>query len=151
MIFIFANMKTRREKNRTLAAAALGKHQSVFVAGADGMGSESQNGLQCTAARRSSLWWFRTTNQRQRNAARHILEWIGLCCASVSPVVRSAPVCLPSARITQPVQWGQASQHPGQEHRARARPRAHLGDLGSASAPMVSRGKINHHILSARK
>ena len=62
MIFIFAIMKTRREKNRSTAAAALGKNESVFVAGAAGVAGESQIVVQCTPARRSKFWWFRMAN-----------------------------------------------------------------------------------------
>ena len=75
----------------------------------------------------------------QRDATR-----FGTVCAVqcvASPVLRNAPVCLPTGKMSQPMQWSQVVDHTGHPDRAAARMRGHLGNLGSASAPMVEPGE----------
>ena len=116
----------------------------------DGVASKSQNGLQGTAARRSSFWRCSTANPPQRNAARRILEWIWICSASASPESGMHQNALKWEEISLPMQWGQVVEYTGHPHRARARMCGDLGNLGSAfQRPWKSWGKINHHILSA--
>ena len=52
-----------------------------------------------------------------------------------SPVLRNAPVPLPTGKMSQPMQWSQVVHHTGHPDRAAARMRGHLGNLGSTSAP----------------
>ena len=141
MIFIFAIMKTRREKNRSTAAAALGKHESVIVAVQNGVARESQNGLQGTPMRRSSFWRCRTANQRQRNAARRILEPFLVCSALASPDAGMHQYAFQVEELSVPVQWSQVVDHIGHPDRAAARMCGHLGNLASSSAPMVEPGE----------
>ena len=144
MIFIFAIMKTRGEKidlqllQRSSSVAANLKVSPSQVP--DGVASKSQIGFQCTSARRSTFWWFSAANQCQRNTARRILEQFVLCSAFASADSGMQQNAFQLEDWSVPVQWGQVVEHTGHQHRARARLCGDLGDLGSASAPMVEPG-----------
>ena len=100
----------------------------------DGVASKSQNGLQGTAARRSSFWRCSTANPPQRNAARRILEWIWICSASASPKSGMHQSALKLEEISLPMQWGQVVEYTGHPHRARARmPKKKLVPLVSSN------------------
>ena len=71
-------------------------------------------------------------NQRQRNAARRVLEQFVLCSASASPDAGMHQNAFQLEEWSLPVQWDQVVKHTGHPRRAKARLRNDLGDLGSA-------------------
>ena len=125
-------MKTRREKNRSTAAAALGKPQRCPRRMGRWRGWREPDWLSLHA---SAPFKFMGLQNGQPTPAQSSATNFGMISAVQCDRVtrcRNAAVCLPAAKVSQLVQWSQSAQHPGQEDRARARPNAHLGNLASA-------------------
>ena len=151
MIFIFAIMKTRREKKRSPAAAAFVvsccKPESVIVAGPRWRGQQEPDRL---AVHRSAPFNFLVVQHRQpmpaQRSATHFGAVWAVQCVGIS-TFRNAPERLPTGRNESASAMGPSCGAYWTSRSSSSTPAWRSGRSGFSF--WWSQGKINHHILSA--